>query len=145
MGCPRGRPRSLGDVNETAPRETASWARRMLALFVDWIASMLVVIAFIGTGTYFETGNTTPGVYTLVVFVLESAVLTALAGGSFGKLATRLRVIRIDGSGRPLDLLRALVRSVMVALVIPPLVFKPDGRGLHDVVAGSATVPLAAN
>jgi hypothetical protein len=29
-----------------------------------------------------------------------------------------------------------------VALVIPPLVFKPDGRGLHDVAVGSATVPL---
>ena len=40
------------------------------------------------------------------VFILESTVLTALAGGSFGKLATRLRVVRLDGSGRPLDLLR---------------------------------------
>lgn len=114
----------------------------MLALFVDWIASMFVVLAFIGPGSYFETGNTAPGVYTMGVFILESAVLTALAGGSFGKLATRLRVVRTDGSGRPLDLLRALLRAVMVALVIPPLVFKPDGRGLHDLVAGTATVPL---
>ena len=29
-----------------------------------------------------------------------------------------------------------------MALVIPPLVFRPDRRGLHDVVAGSATVTL---
>lgn len=124
------------------PTETASWMRRILALVVDWVASMLVVMAFIGPGTYYETGSTAPGLYTLGVFVLESTVLTALAGGSFGKLATRLRVVAYDGSGRPLDLLRCLLRAVLVALVIPPLVFKPDGRGLHDVAVGSATVPL---
>ncbi len=70
------------------------------------------------------------------------ALLMALSGGSFGQLATRLRVVRTDGSGRPLTLLRALLRQVMIILVIPPLVFRPDGRGLHDLVAGSATVPL---
>jgi hypothetical protein len=30
----------------------------------------------------------------------------------------------------------------MIALVIPPLVFRPDGRGLHDMTAGSYVVPL---
>ena len=42
------------------------------------------------------------------VFILESTLLTALVGGSFGKLVTRLRVVRLDGTGRPLDLLRSL-------------------------------------
>ena len=36
----------------------------------------------------------------------------------------------------------ALLRAALVCLVIPPLVFRPDGRGLHDVVVGSATVEL---
>lgn len=121
--------------------ETASWVRRILALFVDWIASTFVVILVIGPGGWSEDPNA--GFYTLGVFVLESTILTALAGGSFGKLATRLRVVRYDGSGRPIDLLRALVRSALIAVVIPPLIFKPDGRGLHDVVAGSATIPLS--
>lgn len=114
----------------------------MLALAVDWVASTLVVIAFIGTDAYYATGDPVPGLYTLLVFVLESSVLTALAGGSFGKLATRLRVVRNDGTGRPVDLLRCVLRQVLVALVVPPLVFKPDGRGLHDLAAGSMTVPL---
>jgi hypothetical protein len=26
--------------------------------------------------------------------------------------------------------------------VVPPLVYRPDGRGLHDVAVGSATVDL---
>ena len=35
-----------------------------------------------------------------------------------------------------------LVEQVLIALVIPPLVFRPDGRGLHDLAAGSAVVTL---
>ena len=114
----------------------------MLALLVDWVASTFVVIAFMGAGDYYATGDPMPGVYTLGVFVLESAVLTTLAGGSFGKLATKLRVVRADGSARPIELLPALLRQVMVALVVPPLIFKPDGRGLHDLLVGSSTVRL---
>ena len=64
-----------------------------------------------------------------------------LLGGSFGKLVTGLRVVRTDGSG-VVALLPALLRSVLVALVIPPLVFRPDGRGLHDVLVGSVTVTV---
>ena len=119
----------------------ASWPRRMLALAVDWVASTLVVIAFMGPGAYYAAGDPQPGLWTLAVFVLESALLTALAGGSFGKLATRLRVVGA-GDGRPVDLLHALVRQVLVALVVPPLIYKPDGRGLHDLAARSATVRL---
>jgi len=120
--------------------ETASWGRRILALFVDWLASSLVVVSLIGTDGWSEDSRS--GFYVLGIFILESAFLMALVGGSFGQLATRIRVVRYDGSGRPLDLMRALLRQVMIALVVPPLIYKPDGRGLHDLVAGSATVRL---
>ena len=123
------------------PVETASWARRMGALLVDWLASTLVVIAFIGLEEYAEPGSTAPA-WVLGVYVVESALLTWLVGGSFGKIATRLRVVRSDGGQAPLDPFRALLRQVMVALVIPPLVYRPDGRGLHDLAAGTSTVTL---
>jgi uncharacterized RDD family membrane protein YckC len=121
---------------------TASWPRRILALFVDWTVSTLVVIAIMGPEGWSESRASS--LYTMGVFILESTVLTALVGGSFGKLATRLRVVRVDGSARPLDLLHSLLRVVMICLVVPPVVYKPDGRGLHDVVVGSATVPVGA-
>lgn len=121
--------------------ETASWPRRILALAVDWFACLAVVEVLLRVGLLESNPS---GIWTLVLYVAESGLLTALAGGSFGKLLTRLRVVRADGSGRPVGLLQALLRSVLVALVIPPLVFKPDGRGLHDLAAGSATVPLQA-
>ena len=122
------------------PFETASWGRRVVALLVDYAACWGVMLLIYG-GDWFGSGSV-PSIYLNLLFLGESALLMALSGGSFGQLATRLRVVRIDGSGRPLTLLRALLRQVMILLVIPPLVFRPDGRGLHDLVAGSATVPL---
>ncbi|WP_372735369.1 RDD family protein [Nocardioides sp.] len=119
--------------------ETASWRRRIVALIVDWLASTAVVIAVLGFEDYESSAG---GFIVLGVFVLESALLTASVGGSFGQLATRLRVVRVDGSSRPIGLLQALARQVMIALVIPPLVYRPDGRGLHDLAVGSATVTL---
>jgi uncharacterized RDD family membrane protein YckC len=120
--------------------ETASWVRRILALFVDWAASTLVVIAVLGLDDY--STSSAAGLYVLLVYVVESALFTWLVGGSFGKVATRLRVVPADGRLRPHNPLKILVRQVLIALVIPPLVFRPDGRGLHDLFAGTATVTL---
>jgi hypothetical protein len=119
--------------------ETASWGRRALALFVDWVASTLVVIAVIGLDDYSDRGDS--GFIVLGVFVLETALFTAVVGGSFGQVATRLRVVSTAYAGN-VPVLKALLRQVLVALVIPPLVFRPDGRGLHDLAAGSATVTI---
>jgi uncharacterized RDD family membrane protein YckC len=117
---------------------SASWGRRILALFVDWLACLAVVEGLVAVDVLDGNPN---GIGTLSLFVLESALFTTLAGGSFGKLATRLRVVRNDGSGQPVSLLRALGRSVLVALLVPPLLTF-DGRGLHDVAAGTRTVTL---
>lgn len=119
--------------------ETAGWGRRIVALFIDWIASTLVVIAFVGLESYGEPGSPLQ-VYTLVVYVAESALLTWLVGGSFGKLAVGLRVVPADGRLQFINPLRILARQVAIVLVIPPLVFRADGRGLHDMLAGTATV-----
>ena len=117
---------------------SAGWGRRILALLVDWVASLAVAEGMVAVGLLAANPN---GLGTLAVFVLESALFTALVGGSFGKLATRLRVVRQDGSGQPPSLLRALLRSVLVGLLVPPLLTF-DGRGLHDVAAGTRTVTL---
>jgi uncharacterized RDD family membrane protein YckC len=117
---------------------TAPWGRRILALFVDWVACLAVVEGLVAADVLAGNPN---GLGTLALFVVESALFTAVAGGSFGKLATRLRVVRHGGTGEPVTLLRALVRSVLVALLVPPLLTF-DGRGLHDVAAGTRTVTL---
>lgn len=118
--------------------ESASWGRRILALFVDWVTCLAVVEGLVAVGVLAGNPN---GLGTLGLFVVESALFTALAGGSFGKLATRIRVVRTDGSGRPVSLIPALLRSVLVALLVPPLLTF-DGRGLHDLAAGTRTVTI---
>ena len=116
----------------------ASWPRRFLALLVDWFACLAVAQALVAYDVLDGNPN---GTWTLALFVAESALFTALLGGSFGKLVTRLRVVRADGAG-PVGLLGAVLRSVLVALVVPPLVFRPDGRGLHDLAARTRTVTV---
>lgn len=122
--------------------ENASWGRRILALVVDWLICTLVVIAIYGLDDYTTTGSVA-SLMVLPVFVVESGVLTWLAGGSIGKLLTGLCVVPADGKLRKLNPVKALGRQVLVALVIPPLVFRPDGRGLHDLFAGTSTVTFA--
>lgn len=129
--------------------ETASWGRRILALIVDWIASSFVVALFLGPealpfGSLVTGDDPDPAssAWVLLVFVLESTVLTFLAGGSFGKLMTRLRVVPADGRLLMISPLKILARQIGIALVIPPLVFRGDGRGLHDMFAGTSTVTL---
>ena len=126
-------------TSATHPLETAGWGRRFVALLVDWLTCLAVAELLIALGVISANPN---GFVTLGLFVAESAVFTALIGGSFGKLVTRLRVVRQDGSPQPLGLIAALIRSVLVALVIPPLVFTPDGRGLHDMAAKSLTIQI---
>jgi uncharacterized RDD family membrane protein YckC len=59
-------------------------------------------------------------------------------GGSFGQLLLRIVVVRTDG--KPLGLLQALGRTLLICLVVPPLVFNRDNRGLHDMAFGTVTL-----
>jgi len=118
--------------------EAAGWGRRIAALFVDWLSCLAIAQALVATGVIADNPN---GLVTMGLFILESALFTALAGGSFGKLALRLRVVRQNGSPQPVGLLPAVLRTVLVALLIPPLLTM-DGRGLHDVAVGTRAVKI---
>jgi len=109
----------------------------MLALALDWVVCMLVAAAFFG-GEVVAVGSGVAQSAPLVVFLIEATVLTALMGGSFGQLLCRVAVVRVDG--RQVNLLQALLRTFLIALVIPPLVFNPDQRGLHDLAVGTVTL-----
>jgi uncharacterized RDD family membrane protein YckC len=113
----------------------ASWGRRILALFIDWIASSLVAAVI---SNALSVGPDTERLLPLLVFLVEVTLFTASLGGSFGQLALRMVVARLDG--RPVTFLNALVRTVLICLVIPPVVFNRDNRGLHDLAVGTITL-----
>lgn len=114
--------------------EHAGWGRRIAALFIDWVVSTLVFIAIVGGSTYSKVGG---GFYVPLVLFAEIAIFTILLGGSFGQVALKMRVRRIDGAR--LSPWAVLIRTLLILLVVPPLIYKPDGRGLHDMVVDSAT------
>ncbi|MGN6521812.1 MAG: RDD family protein [Actinomycetes bacterium] len=120
---------------ETGPGSVAGMGVRVGALAIDWFASLLI------SGELFHLGQGgAPGSVTLGIFFVEIVVLTLLVGGSFGQVLLRLRVERVGGGRLPLVPL--LVRTVLLCLVVPPLIFDRDGRGLHDRIAGSVVVRL---
>jgi len=102
---------------------------------IDWAACSLVAVGILGPGDYAQDRSSSWIV--LGIFALQVSVLTTLAGGSFGQLLTRIRVLSTEG--RPLSLLMAVARTLLICVVVPPLVFRPEtGRGLHDMWTGSA-------
>jgi uncharacterized RDD family membrane protein YckC len=125
---------------QRGPRSVAGWGRRLAALLVDWLASTLVAVAFFGYEWFGATAGQQGlvGAAPLLVFWLEASLLTALVGGSFGQLALRVAVVHVDG--RPVNLLEALVRTFLILLVVPPLIFNRDQRGLHDLLVKTVTV-----
>jgi uncharacterized RDD family membrane protein YckC len=123
---------------EHGPGSLASWGRRILAIGIDWAVSWLVALAlFPGTLTD-ETTTAADILLVPLIAVTQSTFFIVFLGGSFGHVTCRLGVVRLDR--RPVGLLRALLRSLGVYLVIPPLVFNQDNRGLHDLAAGTMLV-----
>lgn len=112
----------------------SSWYSRIAALLLDWAACMLIATAFLGREVL--TGHDWRIWAPLALFWLQSTVLVAFAGGSFGQLVCRITVARLHGT--KVGLLRAAARQLMVCLVIPALVIDGDRRGLHDMAAGTA-------
>lgn len=116
-----------------------SLGRRLLALLIDWfIASFSAVAIFGFIGVRFPPDGIRDQLIINGVFVAEVAILLGLVGFSIGKRIMGLRLINPDG--RPIGVLRALLRTVLLTLVIPAIVMTDDKRGLHDLAAGSKVI-----
>jgi uncharacterized RDD family membrane protein YckC len=114
----------------------ATWGNRITALVVDWAASMAVAVLLFGSGVLTSDGWRAWMI--LAVFFVESTILSALAGGSFGQLLAGLGIARLDA--KPLGFVRAVIRAALVCLVVPALVVGADRRGLHDVAVGTMVI-----
>ncbi|WP_028708133.1 RDD family protein [Propionicicella superfundia] len=114
----------------------ATWHARIAALVIDWAASMIVASAVFGPQVL--VGHDWRTWMVMAVFFVESTVLGAVVGGSFGKVLARIAVVRLDG-GR-IGWARAASRALMLCLVIPAVVVGADRRALTDVLLGTVVV-----
>ncbi len=117
LGRPADGPRSLG-----------SFGRRLVALVVDWVVALLIAGWLLRSAGLGQFGP-------LLVLLVENVVLVGTAGATIGHRLLGLRVETVDGTAP--GPVKALVRSVLLCLAIPPLVWDADQRGLHDRWAGT--------
>lgn len=117
------------------PGSLAGWGRRVVALAVDWLACLLLVRLFL---PHLDYGTPESSLATMGFFLAELTLFTWIAGASFGHRVLGLAVVRLDG-GR-VGLLRALARSAQICLLVPPLIWDKDTRGLHDRSVGTVLV-----
>jgi len=127
-------PPGLGLPDE-GPGSLAGLGRRLVAVVIDWVLCVLVA-TFLFKVPYGATG---PGAFApLAIFAVENLVLVSTLGATVGH---RLLGMRVGALGRPtLTPVQVLVRTVLLCLFIPAVIWGKDGRGLHDRAAGTVLV-----
>jgi len=113
----------------------ASFGRRCLALCADWFACLAIGHLILRNS---HASAHSSSLLTLELFAAQVTLFTVLLGGSFGQSLLGIGVRNI--SGQRLGALATVVRTALLCLVFPALIWDRDGRGLHDLVARSVTV-----
>ncbi|HLR96970.1 MAG TPA: RDD family protein [Jiangellaceae bacterium] len=122
---------------DRGPGSPAGWSRRIGALVIDWICGNAAAF-LVGGGAVWQPGSGWLIWLPLLCWLILVWAATGLLGASPGQLLLGLRVIRVDR--QPVGVVRAAPRTALIALVIPPLAFTSQGRGLHDLAAGTIVV-----
>jgi uncharacterized RDD family membrane protein YckC len=113
---------------ETGSGSLAKLGRRVWAIVIDWACAVLISISFFDYAALATT----------LIFVVVQSVFIPTIGGSPGHRLLGMRVQRVP-QGWP-GLWRPIVRSVLLALVIPAVIWDSDNRGLHDKAVGTVLV-----
>lgn len=111
----------------------AGFGRRFAALTVDWLLGYGITALFVGAQV-----SSAPFTV-LAVWFLLTAVPVAVFGASAGMTLLGIRVASI-GSEPVVGVPRAVLRTALIALVVPPLVRDGDGRGWHDRASRTVVV-----
>jgi uncharacterized RDD family membrane protein YckC len=114
---------------ETGAGSVAGVGRRLGALVIDWLLCTVIAVAAFGSQYW-----------TIAIFGVEVWLLTALTGLTVGKRLLGMRVIRLDG--HPVGLIWSFVRTILLLVVIPAVIFDADLRGLHDKAANTVVVRI---
>lgn len=137
---------------DTPSAPSARVPRRLAGIGIDWVLSLLISSAFFPDPDYpveavsaVERALLSGSSFaTLGVWAAQHLLLVATLGSTIGHRIVGLRVVREDGAPA-VGLIKAAIRTVLLALVIPAVVWGPDGRGLHDRVAHTRITRLGGD
>ena len=113
--------------------------RRVAALAIDYAAATLIASAFFGFRQFDlpkEAGLTQFA--PMIVFAVLQIVFIPTIGGSPGHRIVGMRLVMMNGGW--VGLWRPIVRTVLLILVIPAVIFDADQRGLHDKAVGTVLI-----
>jgi uncharacterized RDD family membrane protein YckC len=114
----------------------AGFGRRLAALTIDWFIGYGIAAMF---ATPDPAVNPWFGWLVLGVWFVLTAVPVAAFGASAGMTMLGLRVLSVDGRAT-VGPGMVLLRTALIAVVVPPLVRDIDGRGWHDRAARTVVV-----
>ena len=121
---------------QSGPGSIARPGRRIGALVIDYFASTIIAIGFLG---YDPLALPTEAGLTqfapMLVFAVLQIVFLPTANGSPGHRMLGMRVVRMDGAW--VGFWRPIVRTLLLVFVIPAVIWDTDQRGLHDKIAGT--------
>jgi uncharacterized RDD family membrane protein YckC len=116
----------------------ATFGRRLLAVFIDWIAALVIAGPIQNTSGH-HVGNKGWHLFIpLFIFFIQVWILTGLTGSSFGQRLLRLRVVD-SRSGGAIGPARVLVRTLLICGVVPAILTR-EGRGYHDWACNSKVI-----
>ncbi len=135
MGADFGHRGERLGLPKEGPGSIAGPGRRIGALFVDGWLVALICYGLIARGDQAEAN-----LWTSPLFFLVAALLLSTTGTTVGKRLFGLRVVRLDG--RRATIPQVLLRTLLLCLVVPPLVWDRDNRGLHDKAVGTVELRI---
>ncbi|HEV7185406.1 MAG TPA: RDD family protein [Leifsonia sp.] len=113
---------------ETGRGSVGRAGRRIGAIVVDWGLAALISWAFF---QYDPFAN-------ILIFAVMQIVFIPTIGGSIGHRLFGMRVVPIRGGW--VGLWRPVVRSLLLCVAVPALVWDSDQRGFHDKIAGTVLI-----
>ena len=120
---------------QTGTRSIARPGRRIGALLIDYVAATIIATGFLGYDQFALPGEAGLTQFApMAVFAVLQILFIPTAGGSPGHRILGMRVVRLDGGW--VGLWRPLVRTLLLVVVIPAVIWDADQRGLHDKAAG---------
>ncbi|MFJ4225220.1 RDD family protein [Microbacterium sp. NPDC089695] len=120
---------------QTGAGSIARPGRRIGALLIDYVAATIIATGFLGFDQFAlpsEAGLTQFA--PMAVFALLQILFIPTAGGSPGHRILGMRVVRLGGGW--VGVWRPIVRTLLLVIVIPAVIWDTDQRGLHDKAAG---------
>lgn len=110
--------------------------RRIAALLIDYTAATIIAASFFGYDQFALPGEAGLTMFTpMIVFAVLQILFTPTIGGSPGHRIVGLRVVLARGGW--VGLWRPIVRTLLLVIVIPAVIWDADQRGLHDKAAGT--------